>query len=222
LGHLADLGGIDLGAELAEDVIAEIGLFPGVGVLVVGATHLDELIDDALHHVHHPFLLVHAFQQAAPHAIDGLALLAQIKGLKPKTAVVIVTAYGTVSRAVEAMKLGAVDIIEKPYEPKAILLLCEEILQRQKIAGGGSVDDLLHLAELAHQRGARLEERAYLKTAMVRDIVRPEPYFQLGQRAEDDGDVRQAVQYYFMAHDADRTFHPAEDALKRLGKLKPT
>jgi hypothetical protein len=57
---------------------------------------------------------------------------------------------------------------------------------------------------------------------MVRDIVRPEPYFQLGQRAEDDGDVRQAVQYYFMAHDADHMFQPAEDALKRLGKLKPT
>ena len=33
-------------------------------------------------------------------------------------------------------------------------------------------------------------------------------------------DVRQAVQYYFMAHDADQTFQPAEDALKRLGKLK--
>jgi DNA-binding response OmpR family regulator len=163
-----------------------------------------------------------AFVDIQMPKLDGLALLAQIKGLKPKTAVVIVTAYGTVSRAVEAMKLGAVDIIEKPYEPKAILLLCEEILQRQKIAGGGSVDDLLHLAELAHQRGARLEERAYLKTAMVRDIVRPEPYFQLGQRAEDDGDVRQAVQYYFMALDADRTFQPAEDALKRLGKLKST
>ena len=161
-----------------------------------------------------------AFVDIQMPKLDGLALLAQMKGIRPKTAVVMVTAYGTVSRAVEAMKLGAIDIVEKPYEPKAILLLCDEILQRQKIAGGGSVDDLLHLAALAHQRGARLEERAYLKTAMVRDLLRPEPYFQLARRAEEDDDVRQAVQYYFMALDADRTYQPAEDALKRLGKLK--
>jgi DNA-binding response OmpR family regulator len=152
--------------------------------------------------------------------LDGLALLQKIRALKPKTAVVIMTAYGSVARAVEAMKLGAVDFLEKPFEPKIILLLCEEILQRQKIASGGSVDDLLHLAALARERGALLEERAYLKTAMLRDVARAEPCYQLALGAEADGDSRQAVQYYFMAHDADPTYEPAEAALIRLGKLK--
>jgi len=161
-----------------------------------------------------------AFVDIQMPKLDGLALLGNIRGLRAKTAVVILTAYGTVARAVDAMKLGAVDFLEKPFEPRVILLLCEEILQRQNIASGGSVDDLLHLAQLAHDRGARLEERAYLKTAMLRDVARAEPYFRLALGAEADGDGRLALQYYFMAHDADPTFAPAEAALVRLGKLK--
>ncbi|MGE5306237.1 MAG: response regulator [Alphaproteobacteria bacterium] len=160
-----------------------------------------------------------AFLDIEMPKLDGLSLLRQIKGLKPRTAVVIVSAYGTVSRAVEAMKLGAVDLIEKPYEPEAILLLCQEILQRRNLAAGGSVDDLLRMAGLARTRGARLDERAYLKNAMLRDVSRPEPYFLLGRRAEEDGDPRQAIQYYFMAYDADRNFEPVVGALRRLGKL---
>jgi len=43
---------------------------------------------------------------------------------------VILTAYGSVANAVEAMKLGAVDFLEKPFDPKIIRLLTEEILLR--------------------------------------------------------------------------------------------
>jgi len=75
--------------------------------------------------------------------MDGLELLRYLRGLRPKMPVVMLTAYGTVSRAVDAMKLGAVDFIEKPFDPKTILLLCEEILQRQKIGMSGTVDELL-------------------------------------------------------------------------------
>jgi DNA-binding NtrC family response regulator len=61
----------------------------------------------------------------------------------------MLTAYGTVSKAVEAMKLGAVDFLEKPFDPKTIQILCQEILEREKIATSCTVDELLHLAELA-------------------------------------------------------------------------
>jgi FixJ family two-component response regulator len=77
-------------------------------------------------------------------------------------AVVIVTAYGTVTRAVEAMKLGAVDFREKPFDPRTLLLLCEEIIQRQKTGKSLSMEDLLHLAELARERKAYVEARVYL------------------------------------------------------------
>jgi DNA-binding NtrC family response regulator len=156
--------------------------------------------------------------------MDGLELLRYLRGLRPKMPVVMLTAYGTVSRAVDAMKLGAVDFIEKPFDPKNILLLCEEILQRQKIGMSGTVDELLHLAELARERKAYVEARVHLKTAMMRDLTRPEPYYQLAELSESGGNVREASNYYYMALEARPTFEPAREALKRLGLLhtKPT
>jgi DNA-binding NtrC family response regulator len=156
--------------------------------------------------------------------MDGLELLRYLRGLRPKMPVVMLTAYGTVSRAVDAMKLGAVDFIEKPFDPKNILLLCEEILQRQKIGMSGTVDELLHLAELARERKAYVEARVHLKLAMMRDLARPEPYYQLAALSESGGNVHEALHYYYMALEARPTFEPAREALRRLGHLhaRPT
>lgn len=152
--------------------------------------------------------------------MDGLELLRYLRGLRPKLPVVMLTAYGTVRRAVEAMKLGAVDFIEKPFDPKAIQLLCQEILEREKIGTTGTVDELLHLAKLARERKALTEARVHLKIAMMRDLSRPEPYYELGELCEDEGQVNHAVQYYYMALEAQSTFEPARAALIRLGQLK--
>ena len=98
-------------------------------------------------------------------------------------------------------------------------LLCNEILERRKIGMSGTVDELLHLAELARGRKAYIEARLYLKIAMQRDLSRPEPYFQLGELAEIEGHTAHAAHYYYMALDAQSDFQPARDALKRLGRL---
>ncbi|HEY6997988.1 MAG TPA: response regulator [Candidatus Binatia bacterium] len=90
-----------------------------------------------------------AFVDIRMPKMDGLELLRYLRGLRPKLPVVMLTAYGTVSKAVEAMKLGAVDFLEKPFDPKTIQILCQEILEREKIATSCTVDELLHLAELA-------------------------------------------------------------------------
>src|SRR6266480_5722220 len=154
-----------------------------------------------------------AFVDIQMPKMDGLEVLRYLRGLRRRMAVVMLTAHGTVSRAVEAMKLGAVDFIEKPFDPKNILLLCEEILQRQKIGMSGTVDELLHLAELARGRKAYTEVRVYLKIAIMRDVTRPEPHYQLGELAESEGRTAHAVHYYYMALDAQSTFQPARDAL---------
>ncbi|MGE5218763.1 MAG: response regulator [Chloroflexota bacterium] len=151
--------------------------------------------------------------------LDGLAVLAIVRGISPKTAVVIITAYGSAANATEAMKLGAVDFLEKPFEPKMIEILAKEILLRRRIASRGSFDDFMSLADLAEARNARIEARAYLKAAMSAALERPEPYYRLGLLWESDGEQNRAVQYFFMAVSADHGFAPALDALKRLGKL---
>lgn len=151
--------------------------------------------------------------------MQGLDVLAHIRALSPKTAVVIITAYGSAANATDAMKLGAVDFLEKPFEPKIIGVLAEEIILRQRIQPKGSFDDYMHLADLAEGRNALIEARAYLKAAMLLALDRAEPCWRLGSLWEKEGDQKLAVQYYYMAISADHSFEPAVSALKRLGKL---
>src|SRR5262249_24109579 len=162
-----------------------------------------------------------AFVDLQMPKMAGLELTRFLRGLRSKTAVVILTAYGSVANAVEAMKLGAVDFLEKPFDPKIIRLLTQEILLRQRLGRRGSVDELLHLAELASKRKDYREARVYLKTAMLHDPGRPEPYYRLGYLCEAEGDLRLAAHYYYMACDVHHTYQPARDALIRLGWIKP-
>ena len=48
--------------------------------------------------------------------MDGIELLKQAKTLHPELEVIVMTAYGTVEQAVEAMKEGAWDFIAKPIK----------------------------------------------------------------------------------------------------------
>jgi DNA-binding NtrC family response regulator len=61
--------------------------------------------------------------------MDGLRLLAEAKRLDPDLAVVVVTAHGNVGSAVEAMRLGATDYLEKPFPREALLLAAEKALR---------------------------------------------------------------------------------------------
>jgi DNA-binding NtrC family response regulator len=65
--------------------------------------------------------------------MDGLVLLEKIKRAAPDTEVVIITAYGTVGRAVAAMKAGAFDFITKPFEFDLLLLTIERALERRRL-----------------------------------------------------------------------------------------
>jgi DNA-binding NtrC family response regulator len=59
--------------------------------------------------------------------MDGTSLLKETKALFPEIGVVLMTAYGTVERAVEAMKLGAYDYLSKPIDLDELLFLLERI-----------------------------------------------------------------------------------------------
>src|SRR3979490_434116 len=58
---------------------------------------------------------------------DGYQLLSSIKQLRPDLPVVLMTAYGTVSQAVSAMREGATDYIVKPFDAQALI----EMARRQ-------------------------------------------------------------------------------------------
>ena len=65
--------------------------------------------------------------------MDGVDLLRAAKELLPEVEVIMMTAYGTVESAVEAMKLGAFDFITKPFAPEEMHLRVRNALERRSL-----------------------------------------------------------------------------------------
>ena len=65
---------------------------------------------------------------------DGIALLKRAKELRPTVEVIVITGHATVERAVEAMRLGAYDFIEKPLDRAALLKAVGKAIEKQRLA----------------------------------------------------------------------------------------
>ena len=66
--------------------------------------------------------------------MSGMELLETVKSRYPDVDVVIITAYGTIDTAVQAMKMGAVDYLLKPFKPDQLTLVMEKVEQQQKLS----------------------------------------------------------------------------------------
>ncbi|MBW1860239.1 MAG: sigma-54-dependent Fis family transcriptional regulator [Deltaproteobacteria bacterium] len=64
---------------------------------------------------------------------DGLTILATVKERDPEAVVVIITGYGTIETAVQAIKLGAFDFIAKPFTPDELLEIVNRVLRNRKL-----------------------------------------------------------------------------------------
>ena len=53
--------------------------------------------------------------------MDGLEVLSLVKGIDPEAVVVVISGHGTISTAVEAVKMGAIDFLEKPLSIDKVL-----------------------------------------------------------------------------------------------------
>ena len=65
--------------------------------------------------------------------LNGIDLLKEVKKRSPSTLVVVITAYGTIENAVEAMKNGACDYITKPLSPEQIKLAIQKASQHKNL-----------------------------------------------------------------------------------------
>ncbi|MFQ6102912.1 MAG: sigma-54-dependent transcriptional regulator, partial [Candidatus Glassbacteria bacterium] len=64
---------------------------------------------------------------------DGLELLKAAKVIRPEAEVIVMTAYGTIESAVEAMKYNAYDFIEKPFNRQTLLALVKKAFEKQSL-----------------------------------------------------------------------------------------
>jgi len=65
--------------------------------------------------------------------MDGLTLIREVRAAGCDTPIIMMTAYATVSTAVEAMKLGAYDYIQKPFEADALAVLVDRALEHSRL-----------------------------------------------------------------------------------------
>ncbi len=65
--------------------------------------------------------------------IDGIAVLKKAIELAPGVQVILMTAYGTIDSAVEAMQLGAADYVAKPFKQEELLIRLNRALERRRL-----------------------------------------------------------------------------------------
>jgi len=81
--------------------------------------------------------------------LDGLEVLKEIKKQEPELEVIMVTASKDIASAVEAMKLGALDYITKPFDVKELMICIEKALEKRAL-----VKENLYLKETLKQASA--------------------------------------------------------------------
>ena len=155
--------------------------------------------------------------------MHGMEMLEKVAEKRPDIKVIIITAYGTIESAVEAMKLGAVDYIQKPFSPDEIRDLVSKVLGREELTeeSAEGYEDKLELAKKNIQDrhfDAAIEQA---KGAIALDSSRPEAHNLLGTLLEMQEDTDAAGQQYRKAISVDPTYQPARKNLDRISGWEP-
>ncbi|MBZ0118677.1 MAG: sigma-54 dependent transcriptional regulator [Sandaracinaceae bacterium] len=66
---------------------------------------------------------------------DGIDVLRHVKQEAPLTEVIVMTAFGTIESAVEAMRIGAYDYLQKPFTEEELLVKVQRAVEKRKLAG---------------------------------------------------------------------------------------
>ncbi len=93
--------------------------------------------------------------------MNGMQVLQAVKGINPEIDVVIITAYGTIETAVDAMKAGALDYITKPVEFDELLLLVERVSERRTLLKENEI-----LREQLGEKGVTTDQIIYKSQQM--------------------------------------------------------
>jgi DNA-binding NtrC family response regulator len=149
--------------------------------------------------------------------VDGMEVLRQARKVRPDIRIIIITAYGTVERAVEAMKLGAVEFLQKPFLPEEIRERVTRAMDREKLDDQKAIDYVSSI-ELAKKsiRDQHVDAAAeHVRKAISLDPTRAEVFNLLGAIMEIRGDRNEAQKNYRTALSLDPSYKPAANNLQR-------
>jgi len=151
--------------------------------------------------------------------IDGMEVLRRIKVMAPQIRVIMMTAHGGIESAVAAMKLGAVDFIQKPFTPSEIRKLVGAVIQREAL-DDSMAKDYISCIELAKKciTDHRFEAAdVHLRKAVAIDPSRAEAFNLLGAVLEIQGaHPSEALRNYHAALALDGSYVPARRNIDRI------
>jgi DNA-binding response OmpR family regulator len=154
----------------------------------------------------------------------GLILLdiRRVRDIRPDIRVIMITAYGTIESAVEAMKLGAVDFLQKPFDPEEIRELALRVTDRDKLNEHRRLDYASYI-ESARKciRDRHFDAAiAHVHRGISVDPGRPEAFNLLGALMEIKRNRIEAQNNYRAALSLDPSYQPAIDNLHRSTTAK--
>jgi len=140
--------------EMLQDFLA------GEGHTVAGAKDGKSAIDHVLEGYHDLLLLDYKMP-----GMNGLDVLKKVKGINPQIDVIMMTAYGTIETAVEAMKSGALDYITKPIDLDELNILIDRISERRTLIRENQI-----LREKLWKKGFTADQIVY-KNRKMEDLI---------------------------------------------------
>jgi DNA-binding NtrC family response regulator len=156
--------------------------------------------------------------------MDGLELLERMRERNIRTPVVIITAYGDIPHAVRAMKLGAIDFLQKPLTPEALRSTVGEILGRHaKPAARPVSKEAFDVYVQAAKRQINLrqftEAREQIAKALELRTDSEEVFNLAGVLFEMLEDYDRAKRYYGQAIRLNKNYEPAQQNMRRIYEL---
>lgn len=150
--------------------------------------------------------------------MGGVEFLKRAITLYPNLQVIIISAHGTVDNAVEAMKLGAIDFIQKPFTPDELRETVDRVLNRETVSAKEESEYHTALELARHFTSIRQFDKAMaqVKKAIGLEPNQAEAFNLLGELQEAMGEIQEAQKSYRAANDLDRTYQPAKDNLARI------
>jgi response regulator RpfG family c-di-GMP phosphodiesterase len=112
--------------------------------------------------------------------ISGIDVLKEIKKLHSDIEVIIITGYGTLTNAVEAIRYGAVDFISKPFNVAEIISIVSKTVERRNF--NLKIKDLIHKIKGLRLSGGNGQQEALSNLRASMDWV---PELELGKELKD-------------------------------------
>lgn len=148
--------------------------------------------------------------------MGGIEVLRKARAHWPAMRVVVITAHGTVDNAVEAMKSGAADFLQKPFTPAEIRELTKSVLApipHEEEEGG--YDGCVARARSAIEQRQLSSALTFIRRAMALDPTRPAAFNLLGAAEHLAGQRYRAQNCFRAALALDPTYKPALENLER-------